>query len=176
MNKVFIATSIDGYIATVDNQLDWLNMISNPNHDDMGYLDMMSSIDAIVMGRKTYETVASFEGPWPYKKRVFVLSNTLSNISTELCDKVEIITGSLEEIIRNLNEKGFNNLYIDGGKTISSFLEADLIDDLILTTIPIILGKGIPLFNPIDKVLKFSLIKSTLYLDQLVQRHYKRLR
>lgn len=176
MNKVFIATSIDGYIATVDNQLDWLNMISNPNHDDMGYLDMMSSIDAIVMGRKTYEMVASFEGPWPYKKRVFVLSNTLSNISTELCDKVEIITGSLEEIIRNLNEKGFNNLYIDGGQTISSFLEADLIDELILTTIPIILGKGIALFNPIDKVLKFSLIKSTLYLDQLVQRHYKRLR
>lgn len=174
MNKVFIATSIDGYIATMDNQLDWLNMIPNPNDDDMGYISMISSIDAIVMGRKTFETVANFGGPWPYEKRVFVLSNTLTNLSTEWDDKVEILSGSLQDVIRHLNGRGYDHLYIDGGQTVSSFLEADLIDELILTTIPIILGKGIPLFNPIDKMLRFSLIQTSIFLEQIVQRHYRR--
>ena len=114
-NKVFIATSLDGYIADLNGNVDYLHSIPNPHNNDMGYSTFTSSIDAVIMGRTTYETVLSFGIDWPYAKSVFVLSNTLTYVPQELTGKVEITKGDLNSVVKNINDKGYNSLYIDGG-------------------------------------------------------------
>jgi len=173
-NIVFIAKSIDGFIAGPNGEIDWLDMVPNPDEDDMGYFALMKEVDAIVMGRVSFETVLGFNIPWPYTKHVFVLSKTLKNIPEALQDKVSLTKGTLEEVLSEIRKKGFTNLYIDGGKTIQSFLDKDLIHELRITTLPIILGKGFPLFGLLDQRLEFEHVKTEVYLNQLVQSHYKR--
>lgn len=173
-NSVFIATSIDGYIADKTGGIDWLHSIPNPNNDDMGYVEFSSRIDALVMGRKTYETVLSFDSDWPYEKPVFVLSTTLQEIPESLPANVFLVNGSLKKIISQINQKGFHRLYIDGGTTIRNFLREDLIDELIITTIPILLGGGSPLFTELPFELNFELIKTTTYLNHITQNQYIR--
>lgn len=175
-NKVFIATSLDGYIADRNGGLDWLTSIPNPDHLDMGYSAFMEGIDALVMGRKTFETVCSFEMDWPYQKPVFVLSNTLQSIDSQYAEKAFLVKGTPKAVIHQVHQRGFYNLYIDGGKTIQGFLKEDLIDELIITTIPIILGGGIRLFTETSDEQKYSLVKTEVLLDQLIQCHYKRSR
>ena len=103
MNKVFIATSIDGYIADKEGGIDWLQSIHNPDNIDMGYADFISQIDAIIMGRTTFDIIRGFNNDWPYQKPVFVLSNSLSVIPKEYIDKVQLVNGNLAEIIKKLN-------------------------------------------------------------------------
>ncbi|HAZ12999.1 MAG: diacylglycerol kinase [Bdellovibrionales bacterium GWA2_49_15] len=172
-NFVYIATSLDGHIATLDGGIEWLTEIPNPANSDYGFAEFMNSIDALVMGRKTYETVLTFD-QWPYTKRVFVLSNTLKTVAPTLRDKAEIINGELKNILTTLHERGFKNLYIDGGKTIQGFLKENLIDELIVTKIPIILGDGIPLFQRQNNSIMFRHYSTTIYNDSLVKSHYKR--
>lgn len=174
MNTVYIATSLDGYIADANDGLDWLNTIPNPEGDDMGFADFMNRIDALLMGRRTFEVISAFGGEWPYKVPVFVLSNSLSEIPRVLKDKVTLIKGEPAELVRELSQQGFEHLYIDGGATIQSFLQADLIDELIITTMPILLGDGVPLFGKLDKAVQWELVSSTTLLGQLVQNHYIR--
>lgn len=177
MNKVFIARSLDGFIAGKNGEIDWLDMIPNPDQKDMGYHGFIEGIDAIVMGRGSFEIVLSFgEEQWPYKLPLFVLSTTLSKIPAHLEGKVEIINDQIPAVINYLHNKGYKNLYIDGGKTIHNFLKEDQIDELIITTIPIILGEGIPLFHNLPHRLEFEHVESKLLLDQLVQNHYRRKR
>lgn len=126
-NKVFIATSLDGYIADKDGGIDWLHAIPNPDNNDMGYNAFTSEIDALVMGRNTFETVCGFDMDWPYQKPVFVLSTTQLTMPEEYKGKAEFVNGSIPEILNKIHEKGFYRLYIDGGKTIQSFLETDCI-------------------------------------------------
>ncbi|WP_066757498.1 dihydrofolate reductase family protein [Crocinitomix algicola] len=173
-NSVFIATSLDGFIADERGGIDWLHMVPNPNNDDMGYNRFISTIDAIVMGRNTFETVLGFDIEWPYKQPVFVVTNTLKSVPQELKDKVFLVSGKVEEIVDYIQKQGYTQLYIDGGSLITSFLQADLIDDLILSTIPVVLGKGIPLFSNLPKKREFDLIRATTYLNQITQRHYRR--
>jgi dihydrofolate reductase len=173
-NSVFIATSIDGYIADKNGGIDWLHSIPNPDKDDMGYVEFTNNIDALVMGRTTFETVCGFEIDWPYDKPVFVLSTTLNEIPESHQDNAFLIKGTLNEIIEQINKKGYHRLYIDGGTTICNFLKADLIDEMIITTIPIVLGGGSPLFSELPNELKFELIATKTYLNQITQRHYKR--
>ncbi|MAO38101.1 MAG: diacylglycerol kinase [Zunongwangia sp.] len=173
-NSVFIATSIDGFIADKNDGIDWLHSIPNPNNDDMGYLEFNKEIDALVMGRRTFETLLGFDFDWPYKKPVFVLSNKLKEIPKSHKGKAFLVNGTLTEILNKIHRKGFNKLYIDGGTTISSFLKADLIDEMILTTIPILLGGGSSLFTELPNELNFELIKTKTYLNQITQNHYKR--
>ena len=168
-NIVFIAKSLDGYIADKNGGLEWLHSIPNPDNIDMGYTDMINRIDAVLLGRITFEVICGFDIDWPYNKPVFVLSTTLKKVPVKLIGKVEFINGSIKEIVKTLNEKGFHKLYIDGGTTINSFLEEDLIDEMILTTIPILLGGGIPLFKDFSKPLEFGHIKSEVFLDAIVQ-------
>ncbi|ADR23418.1 diacylglycerol kinase [Marivirga tractuosa] len=175
-NSVFIATSLDGYIADKNGRIDWLHSIPNPNKDDMGYVDFTNGIDALVMGRKTFETVLGFDVAWPYNKPVFVLSNTLNEIPKSHKGKVFLVKGTLTEVLKQINEKGFHKLYIDGGTTIRNFLKEDLIDEMKITTIPILLGGGSPLFTDLPKKLKFELIESKTFLNQVTQNHYKRKR
>ncbi len=173
-NSVFIATSLDGYIADKNGGIDWLHSIPNPDNDDMGYVEFSNGIDAIVMGRTTFETVLGFDIDWPYAKPVFVLSNTLKEIPESHQENVFLVKGKLTEILDLIHKKGYYKLYIDGGTTISSFLKEDLIDELVLSTIPILLGGGFSLFKELPNELKFELIGIKTYLNQITQRHYKR--
>lgn len=175
-NKVYIATSIDGYIADRNGGLDWLQMIPNPNNHDMGFSDFMNSIDALIMGKNTYEMVRSFGIEWPYSKKVFVLSNSLKEIPLELSEKVSIVRGELNEILKELNQQGFNDFYIDGGSVIQSFMKEDLIDELIVSTIPVLLGGGIPLFGKTPQQIEFEFVENKVLLGQISQNHYKRKR
>ena len=172
-NTVYIATSLDGFIARKDGSIDWLMDIPNPGNSDYGFAAFMERIDGIIMGRNTFETVLSF-GQWPYAKPVYVLSSTLKEVPPELRDKAEVVQGDLQGIIDSLNSKGISHLYIDGGKTIQSFLKMDLIDELIITRIPILLGSGIPLFVDMDRELKFELTHTEILNKDLVKSTYSR--
>lgn len=170
-NVVYIATSLDGYIAKKDGGLDWLLKIPNPDESDFGFSEFIKNIDAIVMGRNTFELVLTF-GSWPYAKPVFVLSSSLKSIPEKLAGKAELVNGDPGSVVIKLNERNFNNLYIDGGKTIQEFLKLNLIDEMIITQIPILLGDGIPLFGNLTKEQKFRLIKSEVLVNALVKNHY----
>ncbi len=173
-NKVFIATSLDGYIADRDGGIDWLQQIPNPDQHDMGYKNFMKKVDAIVMGRNTFELVCSFDMDWPYPVPVFVMSRTLSSIPVGFSDKAELVKGRLSEILESIHQKGYNRLYMDGGQTIQSFLQEDLIDEITITTIPILLGGGVSLFSDLPEKLEFELVHSEVWLNEVVQSHYRR--
>jgi len=173
-NYVFIARSLDGYIADNNGGIDWLHSIPNPDNLDMGYGDFIKKVDAIVMGRVTFETVCSFDIEWPYSIPVFVMSRTVDSIPEKYQDKVELVKGSISEILETIHKKGYNKLYIDGGATIQGFLKEDLIDELIITTIPVLLGGGYPLFSDLSAELKFEHLKTEVFLDEIVQSHYCR--
>lgn len=174
-NKIFIATSIDGYIADRDGKIDWLHSIPVPENTDMGYNKFMEEIDAIIMGRNTFETVCGFEIDWPYQKPVFVLSTTLNKIPEKLESKAFIINGELTDILVNMHKNGYYRLYIDGGASIQGFLKEDLIDEMIITIIPILLGGGTKLFSELPKELKFNCRRSEVFFNKLVQNHFKRI-
>jgi dihydrofolate reductase len=173
MNYVYIATSIDGYIATSEGGIEWLHEQENPSDNDYGYSEFISNIDALVMGRHTFEKVRSFD-EWPYDIKVFVLSSTLTNVPSDLTGKIEFIHGSPKDVLANIRSLGFDNLYIDGGIVVQNFLASDLIDELIVTRIPILLGGGIPLFGELSKSLKFIHKKTEVYDNALVKTHYVR--
>ncbi len=172
-NSVYIACSMDGYIARPDGGLDWLPPIPENGADDYGYSDFMNRIDAVVMGRNTYEVVKGF-GEWPYKKPVFVLSSRLKEVPQELVGKVKILSGTPLDVVSMLSEMGMNNLYVDGGRTIQSFLQHDLIDEIIITTISVILGEGIPLFGKSGREFHFRIRESRVLNEMMVQTHYVR--
>ena len=173
-NIVFIATSLDGYIADKDGGLNWLHSIPNPENLDMGWDDLMDHIDALVMGRKTFQKVCSFDCDWPYSKPVFVLSNSMKSVPEGYEGKVELTNGSLTKIIEIIHQKGYKHLYIDGGVTVQSFLKEDLIDEMVITVIPILLGGGIPLFRELPKPIEFEHVKTEIFLNAMVQNHYRR--
>jgi dihydrofolate reductase len=170
---VYIATSLDGFIARMDGSLDWLMKIPNPNDSDYGFNNFINSIDAIVMGRNTFNIVTEFE-EWPYNKPVFVFTNTLKELDSKYKGKAEIISGDLESIIKMIDRKKFQNVYIDGGKTIQTFLNSDLIDEMIITTVPMILGSGIRLFDNINLELLFDIVKSEILDGEMIKTHFKR--
>lgn len=175
MNCVYIATSIDGFIAKKDGGIDWLHELPNPTGSDYGYSDFMREIDSLVMGRNTFEKVLSF-GTWPYDKLVYVASTTLNEVPEELAGKVKFISGSPQEMVALINAEGYSRLYIDGGQLIQSFLAADIIDELIISRIPILLGSGISLFGELVEPLNYEHKETKVYDNTLVKSHYLRSR
>jgi len=175
-NIVFIATSIDGYIADRNGGLEWLETVPNPDQKDLGWNPLMERIDAIVMGRRTFETVCGFDCDWPYPKPVFVLSNTLKKLPEEYADKAELVSGPLTDVVKNLHGKGYEQLYIDGGAAVQGFLKEDMIDELIITVIPILLGGGTQLFGELPEHMEFEHVSAEIMLGALVQNHYRRKR
>jgi len=167
--SVFIATSLDGFIAREDGALDWL---PGGDVEDHGYNEFMASVDALVMGRKTFETVLGFP-EWPFgTKPVIVLSSTPSRIVAPNGAECEAMAGTPQEILDRLAERGMRDLYIDGGVTIQRFLEAGLIKRLIVTRIPVLLGTGIPLFGPLSRDVRVQHVTTRSYPSGLVQSEY----
>jgi dihydrofolate reductase len=155
--SVFIGTSLDGFIARENGDIDWLTG-SAAALGDTGYDAFFESIDSLVVGRTTYETIRGF-GEWPYEgKRVLVFSRTLADgHSPHTLEPLTSIHGSLDDIVTILNDAGARRVYVDGGQTIQTFLRAGLITDLIITRAPVLLGSGIPLFGRLDHDIELSL-------------------
>jgi dihydrofolate reductase len=170
--KVFIATSVDGFIADEDGAIDWLTESSNCASGDGGYADFITGVDAVLMGRGTFEKVLSFGIEWPYTKKVFVWTSVIKHIDKALDGKVEIVEGDLTYILSQLQIKGVQSLYIDGGKTINTFLANHRVDEIVVTLVPILLGKGIPLFHN-TPMSKLQHIKTEVLSGGMVQNHYR---
>lgn len=173
-NHVYIAASLDGYIADRNDGLEWLMALPNPDNSDLGFGQFIEGIDAIVMGRRTFETVCGFGGEWPYPRPTFVLSSTLESVPEPLADRVEVISGQPRTIVDSLAERGFKELYIDGGQVIQAFLREDLIDELTLSRIPVLLGGGVSLFGELPGHLEFEPMHTELLIDKVVKTHYRR--
>lgn len=168
--SVFIATSIDGYIAKKDGNIDWLYNIPETG-EDYGFNKFFSSEDVLIMGRKTYEKVLTFE-KWPYEgKRVIVLSNTLQHNVMQY--NTELYQGSIKLLTKKLYSEGIKHIYIDGGFTIREFIKAKIVDHIIISIIPVILGDGIALFDkPLPETwYQLELVKQ--YQSGLVMLNYK---
>src|SRR5438093_9863078 len=164
--SVFIATSLDGFIARPDGALDWLPADGGEPH---GYTEFIATVDAIVIGRKTFETVLSFDA-WPYERRpVVVLSTTLSAVTVPEGAVCEVMAGAPHEIVTRLAQRGMQHLYIDGGVTIQGFLDAGLIQRVTITRIPVLLGSGIPLFGPLSHDIRLQHVATRSYSSGLVQ-------
>jgi len=173
--KVYVATSLDGFIAGPNGELDWLMEIPNPEQSDHGFADFMAGIDAIVVGRNTFQSLLTFDA-WSYHMPVFVLSNTLDEVPETLRGKAEIVSGDPESVVDQLAKRGRTNLYIDGGRVIQSFLERDLIDEMIITRVPVLLGDGIPLFGRTKQRLEFKTWRTEELGQGLVKSCYARAR
>jgi dihydrofolate reductase len=166
--SVFIATSLDGFIARANGGLDWLPPGGGEEH---GYDAFIATVDALVIGRKTYETVLSFD-TWPYGgKPVYVLS-TRALAPAPPGALVEHLSGPPAELVARLAARGVGHVYVDGGITIQGFLQAGLIQRLIITRIPVLLGAGIPLFGPLPQDIKFRHVGTRQYASGLVQSEY----
>src|SRR5277367_5127817 len=149
--SVFIGTSLDGFIARADGAFNFLPADGGEPH---GYSEFMASVDAIVIGRNTFEVVLPMK-PWPYgKKRVVVLSNRALDFSGVVGGNVEQMSGEPEKIAAKLEATGAYHLYVDGGITIQRFLRAGLIQRLIITRVPVLIGEGIPLFGTVPQDIK----------------------
>jgi len=168
--SVFIGTSVDGFIARPNDELDFLPEGGGEPH---GYNEFIASVDAIVIGRKTFEKVLTF-GAWPYgDKRVVVLSSRPLDLSTAIGGVVEQMAGSPGEIVSELAARGVNNLYIDGGITIQRFLRAGAIQRLIITRVPVLIGDGVPLFGTLPHDIRLRHIATRHYSSGLVQSEYE---
>lgn len=175
--SVFCGLSIDGFIARPDGALDFLEGDGTALMGDHGYEAFMAGIDALVMGRRTFEVVMGFDA-WPYAKKVIVLSSTAVDLSPAL-DRggdVELLNATPEEVVAQLAARGFRNLYIDGGATVQRFLRAGFIDRLIVTHVPVLIGQGVRLFGALDRDIPMKLVASRSLPGGLVQSEYVRRR
>jgi dihydrofolate reductase len=143
---VFIATSLDGFIARSDGSIDWLTE-RGEKAGDTGYDEFMSAVDTVVLGRNTYEKVLTFDF-WPYEgKHVEVLSSTLPLDADERI----IVHRTVEGLVETLDDRGAKRVYADGGRVVQTFLRAGLLNELTITVVPVLLGSGIRLFGELDQ-------------------------
>jgi dihydrofolate reductase len=168
LTSVFIGTSLDGFIARVNGELDFLPPGGGEPH---GYEEFMATVDALVIGRKTFETVLTFD-EWPYgEKRVFVLSTRPLAAASDGAF-VEHMAGNPADIVSQLAARGIRHVYVDGGITIQRFLQAGLIQRLIITRVPVLIGTGIPLFGPLQHDIALTHVATRQYASGLVQSEY----
>jgi dihydrofolate reductase len=173
--SVYVATSLDGFISRRDGEIDWLNHFNAlvPEGEDLGYAQFMSGVDALVMGRNTFEQVLTF-GAWPYgDKPVVVFSRQLKTLPGDMPDTVSLSADEPKKLVEGLSARGWNHLYVDGGLAIQSFLAADLIDEIIITVIPILLGDGKSLFGPLSADVELELVESRAFEFGFVQSKYR---
>lgn len=173
--SVFIATSLDGFIADENGGIDWLNKANEsiPPGEDCGFSQFYATVDVLIMGRNTFNQVIQFK-EWPYGNTpVFVLSNTLKTLPSNCPTSVNISNSKPDILIKELIDKGFKHGYIDGGITIQNFLKAGLLNEITVTLIPVTLGTGKLLFSNNKNETWFKLIQSKSYSFGFVQNTYQ---
>ena len=169
---VYIGKSLDGFIARKDGDITWLESFGN-DEAIQAYEQFMSRIDAIVIGRGTFEKVLTFPS-WPYDKKVFVLSNSIKQAPDNLNGKVAVLSVKPKELLDYLTKKGFSSIYVDGGKVIQEFLKEGLVNELIISTAPVLIGNGIPLFGTLTNDLQFKHLRTEIQSNGLVRSYYER--
>lgn len=168
--SVYIATSLDGFIARENGTIDWLKIAESAG-EDYGYKRFFATVDAVVLGRKTYDTVLGFgTGAWPYEpKRCVVITSDTSRVSLY---GEEFFSGELSVLLGRLGSDGVRRVYLDGGTLIGQALRANLVDDLTISVIPILLGEGTPLAPKLGRDVPLQLVGHRAFPSGLVQLDY----
>ena len=167
----FIGISLDGFIAREDDDLSWL--FTHGTTEGSGYEALMADIDTLVMGRGTFDVVTTFD-QWPYKgKRVVVLSTSSPEIPEHLLPYVEVMSLDPVALLKHLGESGTKRVYVDGGLTIQGFLRAGVLDEIILTRVPVLIGTGKPLFGDIGRDVVLQHVETRTLTGGSVQSHYR---
>ncbi len=166
--SVFVGVSLDGYLAREDGALDFL---AAGHADPHGYEEFFATVDALVVGRKTYEVVLGFKD-WPYGEKPVVVLSTLELAPASAGARIERLCGDPVRIWRELESRGFRHIYVDGGITIQRFLDAGLIQRLVVTRVPVLIGRGIPLFGPVLRDIPVRHVATRTFRSGLVQSEY----
>jgi len=167
--SVFVGTSLDGFIARSNGAFDFLSAGGDEEH---GYQAFFASVDALVIGRHTYETALGFDA-WPYEsKPVFVLSSRPLAQAPQGA-VVEHLSGGPADIVATLAARGIRHAYVDGGITVQRFLAAGLISRIVVTRVPVLIGEGIPLFGPTPGDIALKHVATRQYAGGLVQSEYE---
>jgi len=175
--SVYIASTLDGFIAREDGALDWLpgsdgNIDPALEGEDFGFNTFFSDVDTVIMGRNTFEFVSSASDWFYANKKVVVLSSSMTCLPPFLPSSVCLHSGSPEALVSKLNTEGTQHIYVDGGQTIQRFLNAGLIDEITITTVPVLIGKGIPLFDGLREDVTLQHLTTTSFINGLVQTKY----
>jgi dihydrofolate reductase len=176
---VFIATSVDGFIARPDGSIDWLTgrpaEEETGQHDpgeDFGYEAFMDTVDALVMGRGTFDVVHGFGGEWPYPKPVYVWTSHPADLEPKENADVRVVSGTLDEVLDRLRADGVGRVYVDGGVTIRQWLAAGMIDRMTISTVPVLIGDGVRLFGGTGPDIPLRLESCRSFRGGMVQRTY----
>lgn len=170
--SVFVGASVDGFIARPNGDLDFLDAAGSEPH---GYEEFIATVDTIVMGRRTFETVLGF-GVWPYEdRRVVVLGSRPVDLATATArgGRVEQMSGAPADIVSRLAAEGAQHGYVDGGVTIQGFLRAGLIQRLVVSRVPVLIGSGIPLFGTLLRDVPLRHVATRAFQGGLVQSEYE---
>ena len=172
---VYIATSLDGFIARDDGGIDWLTDPQEATQDpgeDYGFKEFFDTVDAMVMGRHTFDLVRTFD-EWHYgDKPIIVLSSRPVEIPERRRATVEWMDASPTDVVLRLEERGIGHIYVDGGVTIQRFLAEGLIQRMIITRLPVLIGTGIPLFGPLPRDIRWRHVRTTTYPIGFVKSEY----
>ncbi|MGE5423793.1 MAG: dihydrofolate reductase family protein [Syntrophothermus sp.] len=169
---IYVATSLDGYIATAEGELNWLALAEKAN-EDYGYSDFIKNIDTVIMGRKTYDKVRSFGIEFPHKDKQLII---LTRQKFPPLENTTYYDGDLEKLIRELKSQPGKNIYVDGGTdVIHQMMISNLVDEFIITVVPILLGHGMPLFMDHRPEMQIRHISTKTFDTGVVQSHYKRI-
>lgn len=170
---LYIAMSLDGFIARENGDIDWLSIVEAPNQD-YGYAEFIKDIDTVILGRKTYDKVLTFGIEFPHQDKQCYVITRHSKPSTE---NLIFYNGSLEELVTQLKSKKGKDIFVDGGaEIVNEMMKRDLIDEYMISIIPIFIGSGIPLFKPNRPEIRLKLLQSLRFNTGLVQLHYERIK
>ncbi len=170
---VYMAMSLDGFVAREDFGLDWL-MKQNTGGEAHSHEAFMDSVDGVVMGSGSFRTALNHD-IWPYDKPAIVLSHSLNprDIPDKLRDQVSLCELSPPDVMASLAEKGWKRVYVDGGKIVQSFLREGLIENMTLTLVPVLIGSGKRLFGELEADIDLQLLEASSFPSGLVTTRYR---
>lgn len=174
---VFLALSLDGFVARTDHSLDWLDKANEkvPETEDTGFFSFIDRMDGMIMGRGSFETMLKF-GVWPYPFPVVVMSRSMTeaDIPDDYKDKVRLSNKSPSDLMNEFSSMGWEKVYIDGGQLVRSFLQEGLVEELTLTIVPTLIGEGISLFGTLENGdIELELLSSQAFKGGMVQNCYR---
>lgn len=169
--SVFVGMSVDGFLARPDGAFDFLSG-DGGGDEPHGFEEFMATVDALVMGRNTFDVIRDMR-PWPYGGKPVIVLTSRPLVAPEVDSPVEAMSGTPAEIVARLASRGLRHLYVDGGLTIQSFLRADLIQRIVLTRVPVLIGVGIPLFGSVAQDVRLRHVATRVLADRMVQSEYE---